>query len=398
MGRRRHLLAPLLAGGALLLVLAGCASGPLPSDRALVTDDPKLMGVAVKDKVLWQDRLAASALRAGRDAEAKSRLDDAILSLGGILANDQAAARARSLWSGESRKVFRGEPYEQVMDYFYRGLLYWRDGEPDNARACFRSGQFIDSDAENQTYRSDWVLLDYLDGLASAKLGADGRDAYARAVANAGHPLPEYDPQANVLVFAEWGRGPLKYDAGQHGEQLRFDTMDTPVLSVTLTVDGHTVALPAYDDLNFQATTRGGRVMDYILGRKAVFKDTTESVGDVALVGAAVASQEMVKRNGRINHDAENATVALAAIGLISKAMSAAADATADIRAWDNLPQKLGFAALRLAPGDHPAVARFYDAEGRLLKTRTQHLTITVPADRNGDIVVFVSDLAKTSS
>ncbi len=398
MGRLRHFLALPLAGSALLLALAGCASAPLPTDRELVTDDPKLVGVAVKDKVLWQDRLAASALRAGRDAEAKSRLDDAILSLGGILANDEAAARARSLWSGESRKVFRGEPYEQVMDYFYRGLLYWRDGEPDNARACFRSGQFIDSDAENQTYRSDWVLLDYLDGLASAKLGADGRDAYARAVANAGHPLPEYDPQANVLVFAEWGRGPLKYAAGQHGEQLRFDTVNTPILSVTLTVDGHTVALPAYDDLNFQATTRGGRVMDYILGRKAVFKDTTQAVGDVALVGAAVASQEMVKRNGRINHDAENATVALAAIGLISKAVSAAADATADIRAWDNLPQKLGFAALRLDPGEHPAVAKFYDAEGRLLKGRTRHLTITVPADHNGDIVVFVSDLAKTSS
>ena len=34
------------------------------------------------------------------------------------------------------------------MAFYYRGLLYWRDGQPDNARACFRSAQFIDADAE----------------------------------------------------------------------------------------------------------------------------------------------------------------------------------------------------------------------------------------------------------
>jgi hypothetical protein len=398
MGPLRHFLALLSVGSALLLGLAGCASAPLATDRALVTDDPKLVGVAVKDKVLWQYRLALAALRAGRDAEAKARLDDAILTMGGIIANDEAAARARSLWSGESRKVFIGEPYERVMAYYYRGLLYWRDGEPDNARACFRSGQFIDSEAGDQAYRSDYVLLDYLDGLASVRLGADGRDALARAAATAGHPLPEYDPKANVLVFAEWGRGPLKYAAGEQGEQLRFDTVATPILSATLTVDGRTLKLPAYDDLNFQATTRGGRVMDYILGRKAVFKDTAGTVGDVALVGAAVAANQMVKRNGRINHDAENATVALAAIGLISKAVAGAADATADTRTWDNLPQKLGFLALSLAPGEHPAILRFYDAQGNLLAARTRHLNIQVPAETTRDIVVFASDLAKNPS
>jgi hypothetical protein len=31
--------------------------------------------------------------------------------------------------------VFIGEPYERAMAYYYRGLLYWRDGEIDNARA-----------------------------------------------------------------------------------------------------------------------------------------------------------------------------------------------------------------------------------------------------------------------
>ena len=58
------------------------------------------------------------------------------------------------------------------MAYYYRAILYWMDGEPDNARACFRTGQLLDSDAENKTYVGDYALLDYLDGLASVKLAA----------------------------------------------------------------------------------------------------------------------------------------------------------------------------------------------------------------------------------
>ncbi|HLP24746.1 MAG TPA: tetratricopeptide repeat protein, partial [Acidobacteriota bacterium] len=159
---------------AIVVTLAGCAGPTLPTDQLLVTDDPKLAGTVVRDKVLWQYRLGLAALRAGRDDEAKQRFDDAILTMGGILADREDAKRARSLWSGEERKTFIGEPYERVMAYYYRAILYWRDGEPDNARACFRSGQLIDSVAEGDEYRADYVLLDYLDGLASAKLAADG--------------------------------------------------------------------------------------------------------------------------------------------------------------------------------------------------------------------------------
>ncbi|MBI3886817.1 MAG: hypothetical protein HY302_13970 [Opitutae bacterium] len=374
--------------------LAGCATGPAGAARELVTDDPQLVGTAAKDKVLWQDRLAVRALRAGRFDEAKARLDDAILTMGGIIANSADAARARSLWSAESEKVFIGEPYERAMTYYYRGILYWRDGEPDNARACFRSAQFIDSAAGDAAYQSDYVLLDYLDGLASTKLAADGSDALARAEKNAQHALPPYDAGANVLVFAEWGRGPLKYAGGRNGEQLRFETRESRARRAVLTVEGRTIPLPAYDDLNFQATTRGGRVMDHILGNKAVFKDSADTIGDVALAGAVIAAEQIRKRNGEKSRDAENTAIALGIIGLISKGASAAANATADTRTWDNLPQTLSFAALRLPPGDHAATLEFLDDAGQPLPARTQEVVLHVEsADR--DTVVFLSELAK---
>lgn len=376
-----------------LLGLMGCATVPERAQPRL-TGDPIIDGntlraaAPVQDRVLWDYRIAASALRAGQPDEAKLRLDTALPLIGGILANDADAKKARSLFSAESTKTFIGEPHERVMAYYYRGLLYWRDGQPDNARACYRSGQLIDSDAETAEYKSDYVLLDYLDGLVSAKLAADGSDGFARAQANAKNlKLPAYDPAANVLIFAEYGTGPRKYGGGEYGEQLKFFVKNSTAHAATLNLNGQSVNLPAYDDLNFQATTRGGRVMDYILGGKAVFKRTTNTVGEVALIGAMIAAN-----NG--SRDGDRAAVALGAIGLIGKIASAATTPRADIRMWDNLPQRLSFAALRLAPGDYPATLEFQDATGQTLSGLTQTLTLHVdPADR--DTVIFLSELKR---
>ena len=45
-------------------------------------------------------------------------------------AADKSARKARGYFHEESSKGFRGEPYERVMAYYYRGILYWMDGEP----------------------------------------------------------------------------------------------------------------------------------------------------------------------------------------------------------------------------------------------------------------------------
>ena len=186
-----------------LAALAGCASLS-PEERTR------------RDRVLTEYRDAASAMRRGDTAAAKPLLDDALLTLGGITAGDKTARGSRNYFREESTKNFRGEPYERAMAYFYRGVLYWMDGEPDNARACFRSAALQDADPEQGKYESDWVLLDYLDGYATTKLNGDGSDALKRAQAVAHiHRPPAYDKQANVLVFVETGRGPGKFAAGE---------------------------------------------------------------------------------------------------------------------------------------------------------------------------------------
>jgi hypothetical protein len=151
-------LAALLCG---LLLLDGCATTPkhqvaLTGD--ILVDGPNMIAEGPpKDKVLWQYRTAAAAMRQGKFDVAKPLLDDALLTLGGIYGPDSEARKSRRLFSKESRKTFIGEPYERSMAYFYRGVIYWMDGEPDNARACFRSAEFEDTDAENHEYAGDWV-------------------------------------------------------------------------------------------------------------------------------------------------------------------------------------------------------------------------------------------------
>jgi tetratricopeptide (TPR) repeat protein len=123
------------------LALAGCASTPqLVMTGDVMVDGPNAMAHGPpRDKALWEYRTAAAAMRQGKFALAKEYLDDALTTLQGIYGKSPDAKKARSYFHAEAKKTFIGEPYERSMAYIYRGILYWMDGQPDNARACFRS-------------------------------------------------------------------------------------------------------------------------------------------------------------------------------------------------------------------------------------------------------------------
>ncbi len=388
-----------LAGGVLLVALTGCAT-PEKKHEPVLTGDIMVDGPnaiangPTKDKVLWEYRTAAAAMRQGKFDMAKQYLDDALTRLQGIYGPDPNAKKSRSYFHAEAKKTFIGEPYERSMAYIYRGILYWMDGQPDNARACFRSAEIEDSDTENHQYAGDWVLPDYLDGLATVKLGGDGSDAFKRAQASAkGINLPPYDPKANVLFFFEFGPGPLKYATGEYAQELRLRTGASPVRSARCEIDSLSSPIPGAptDDVCFQATTRGGRVMDHILGNKAVFKSTTDTVGNVGIIGGAAT----LLAGGGHNSTVNQVGIGLLAAGILSKLVSSSATPEADIRTWDNLPRFLSFASLPLAPGPHSATVQFLDPAGQVIPYLTKTVTFDVPADGK-DKVVFVSDQSLT--
>jgi len=375
-----------------LLLITGCATPPrraVPLTGDIMVDGPRMIAEGPpQDKVLWQYRTAAAAMRRGQFDYAKQLLDDALLTLGGI-GTDKSARLARSYFHGEERKTFIGEPYERVMAYYYRGILYWMDGEPDNARACFRSAAIQDADAESNQYAADYVLLDYLDGLATAKLAGDGSDAFARAdkEARLAKPPPA-DVKANVLFFVESAMGPYKFASGQYRKELRFGIPASPAHAAQIEVDGQKTKAAPCDDLYFQATTRGGRVMDHVLANKAVFKTSTDVAGNVAIIGGAIAASHRDRTSQEVG-------LGLMAAGVISKIVSASTRPAADVRAWTNLPRYLGFASLSLPPGQHTAKIEFLDQAGNVLPGLTKSVTINVSPDGK-DKVVFVSDKSTT--
>jgi hypothetical protein len=378
---------------AVVLALAGCATETRQvalTGNAMVDGPNAIANGPPRDRVLWQYRTAAAAMRQGNFGLAKQDLDDALLTLGGIYGKDPNAKLARSYFHGEAKKTFIGEPYERSMAYIYRGILYWMDGEPDNARACFRSAEFEDSDAEKHEYAGDWVLPDYLDGLATMKLGGDGSDSFKRAQSVArGIKLPPYNPNANVLFFLEFGPGPTKFAAGQYGEELRFHATPSTVASADIKVDSLNIPVAPTDDVVFQATTRGGRVMDHVLGNKAVFKTTTDVAGNVAIAGglttAAVSGDSTAQAVG----------LGIALAGLVSKVVSAATVPAADTRSWDNLPHYLSFACFPLPVGQHVLTVQFLDRSGRVLSNLTKTINLNITTTEH-DKVVFVSDNSVT--
>ena len=368
---RRHCLVFLLA------LFAGCSSLS-PEEQAK------------RDRVLNENREALSHLRSGNYAAARPLLDDVVITLGGVTAGDRSAREARSYFKEESRKSFRGEPYERVMAFYYRGILYWMDGEPDNARACFRTAALQDADPEQHQFDCDYVLLDYLDGLASEKLSGRGSDALKRAMKSVrGTAPPPYEKSANVLVFTEMGHGPTKYAAGEHGEQLHFSSGSSTAAAAKFRVDptnnlpGLSIPVPVYDDLTYQATTRGGRQMDYILANKAVFKDTTDTFGNAALVSGAI----LATQGGR-GSNLDEIGAGLLVAGLLSKVVSAATTPAADTRCWESLPNLLGFAALKLPPGRRTGTIEFLGSSGQVTASRQVSFEVTPQRDT----VLFLSD------
>jgi tetratricopeptide (TPR) repeat protein len=383
-----------LALAAAAILLPGCASKPPKKSLALtgnyLVDGPNAVSNGPpRDKVLWQYRTAAAAMRHGQFELAQRNLDEALTTLQGIYGKDASAKKARGYFTAEAKKNFVGEPYERSVAYIYRGILYWMDGQPDNARACFRSAEIEDSDTQDHSYAGDWVMPDYLDGLISTKLGGDGADAFKRAQACAKDvKLPAYNPKANVFLFFEYGPGPTKYSTGEYGEQLRFHVGNSPVQSADVKVGSFEFPVAPTDDVWFQASTRGGRAMDHILGNKAVFKSATDTAGNVALIGGLGTAV--------MSHDrtAQQVGLGIALAGLVTKVVSAAATPQADTRSWDNLPRYWSFACLELAPGTHNVTVQFKNQSGQVVPSSTKQLTVEVAAGK--DKVVFVSDQSVT--
>lgn len=287
-----------------------------------------------RNAVLNFQRLGLAAMDEGYWKDAEAAFDGALSRIERIYADNKQAAAARSVFHNEANKDFKGEPYERAMAYYYRGLLYLRAGDYDNARASFKSGEYQDTVSETESYRSDFAVLNYLVGWSYHCQGSSGSADEAFAAAAAAQPgLARPGASDSLLVIAELGSGPVKVRDGTQAQKLVFDTgVDDGLTAAAFDLpNGKTVKTVEATNVHYQATTRGGRAIDGILQGKANFKETTGTIGNVAM-----QTSLMQMSNGQ-----NNSALGMAGVGMMFSLFSGAAKTQADIRGWDSLPNRL---------------------------------------------------------
>lgn len=369
------------------LIVTGCAAPPIQkaptANPDLVIEGRRLIANArAEDKNLWRYRVVMEALKRGQFVEARTLLDETLPDISMLRALDPKARSTHRLFTPESAKTFVGEPFERAMAYYHRGILYWMDGELDNARACFRTAQLFDADAQKEAFACDYLLLDYLDGYVSAKLGADGSDSLKRARANAKQiTLPDFDVSANVIVFLQMGFGPVKTTVGRNGERLAFQEGHSTAVAAEVRIDGVKTRTAPWDNLTYQAVTRGGRLMELILRDKSRIKTTGDIIGDLTFEPGLILT---------LPESTQNIGFALVGTAFLAKAVAGSTETRADTRTWNNLPQFLAFTAMRAQPGPQQIEIEFFDAANKSLPAMKRTLAIEVKS--RGDTVLFVAD------
>jgi tetratricopeptide (TPR) repeat protein len=350
----------------------------------------QLLEEGERNEVLNQMRLGLDAIQLGYRQEAKESLDRALLGIERVYANNEQATRARSLWKEEGCKNFKGEPYERVMAYYYRGLLYAWDQDYQNARACFKGGMLQDVFAEEEQFQFDFALMLYLMGWSSIQIQDDYLASEAFAEFKKLRPnIPVPGADDNLLLLVETGKSPRKLSDGVGHYQLKFRRgRHFADKKVRYAVDGGTKSEACLiEDIYYQATTRGGRQFDHILNGKAAFKKQTRQAGDVlgeVGSGTIIASTAF----GSAASEIQGVGAALGLASVVSQVASASARAEADTRYWDNLPDCVHAVSCRLPPGTHQIELEFMDASGAVLHQLNRTVDVEIPD--NGRTLVWL--------
>jgi tetratricopeptide (TPR) repeat protein len=350
-------------GAAASLLLGACAAIPgyeqvqaVPKDQLdqYLADKPaearrlyaRVPLEGKRNETLNHMRAGLAALELGDTANAARSFDVALDQIEAVYADSPQAAQARSVWTKENYKDFKGEPYERGMAYYYRGLVYMMTGDYENARASFRGGVLQTAFSNDERYDADFALLTYLSGWAArcagAGIAADDAFTVARRSNPALRPPAEQD---GLLVLAELGNAPVKFANGSNRELLNFAAGQEVPERVVAIVGEPEVRAYSGASLYHQATVRGGREIDGVLAGKAQFKETTNTVATAATY-AGIA----VMANAR-NRDEANAGAFIALAGLLGQAAAAAMRPDADTRTWDNIPGFIHVATLPKVEG-----------------------------------------------
>lgn len=330
------------------LLLAQGAAAPASALDTAEDFAKKLAAEGEQNRVLNQLEIGTRQLWTGNLDGAASAFTDAIEKIELVYSADPNATKARSLWHEEGSKSFKGEPYERAMAYYYRGLIYLKRGDYENARAAFRQGQLQDAFAEDEQNQADFALLLFLEAWAShLNKDTDLRDEALKRLKTLRPQFAGIGDKDDTLVLVETGTAPRKLgDGSDHSYFVFRRGKGFKENRAQITIGEATHPLFPMEDVFYQATTRGGREIDKILKGKAQFRQAGSGVSNF-LAGSSTLMSGM----------GVSGTLAGAGAGLaaISAIVAFKAKPKADTRTWSSLPDTIH--VLTLSSEKQPASA-----------------------------------------
>lgn len=342
----------------------------------------RLFDEGQRNAVLNQMRVGINAYQLGYKKLAAEAFDKALRSIESVFADNENAAKARSLWYEEGMKDFKGEPYERAMSYYYRGLLFLEDGDYENARAAFKSGIIQDAFAEELQMRCDFAVLILLEGYASKKLGDSEMFEPVYRELKRLRPDLEMPLDGNVLILVETGKSPRKVADGPGHSELKFRRgKDFTEKRSEISIDGDKfIEMYPIEDIFWQASTRGSRAVDKILQGKVVFRETNERISSTL---TDISSTTMIAaplfNNSR---GIQAASVALGIFGVAQMVLAAQSNPHADTRYWNNLPDTIHIHLANLPEGEHQLDIRFKDDKGNFVNELTKVVKFRVKKNK----------------
>ncbi len=297
------------------------------------------------------------------------------------LFDQKSEEKAQSIWHGEINKVFKGDSYERATFYAFMALSFISKGEYEDALRCVKNGLLADADSSAAQSVDDYALLHYIGYLAATKMNDKNEaDAYLtamkKALAGRGFRYTDEKPAAgdcfsalnrntpNVLLVVWAGSPPTVVCTGSYKENRNIIRGNNAFDAMTVAVNsGTSFFIPnRLGDVEYQAVTRGGRLMDNVLADKAAAKAAMEVSGNILLVMGYTCCTVGLRNIGSPPVGATFLCIGLGCyvVGGSVHIMGALMNPAADGRFWRNLPAQLYVIPLTLTPGTHRIMLKGY--------------------------------------